>query len=60
MNEIYKHIKESTKKSFIDKFKKTIRTRIQVKSLNIIEVFNVFCQKNIFINIKYANLLCKL
>ena len=52
--------KYQLKSLLLTNFKKTIRTRIQPKSFNIIKVFKVYCQKNIVINIKYANLLCKL
>ena len=53
-NHITESTKKLTKKYLIVKFQKTIRTIIQVN------VFEVYCQKTIAINIKHANLLFRL
>ena len=42
------------------RFELLLRTRIRIKLFNEIKLFKVYCQINIVINIKQANLLLRL
>ena len=65
INEIYRQIKKSTKKSLIGKISKRLlelqfKSNHSIKCLQLNKVFTAYCSKNIAIIIKHANLLFEL